>query len=284
MMGLEFATRGPTFVYGAQDGTLRSWRLGPDGASEERVSDVIPEAGDGVRPLAVASDGSMVLAECFSRPTMTTFRRSTVCWDPARNVLTPLSETDARWVNMARFLPDGRHVVLYLERPPSGVTGAIPVDTMPKYVMTVEVGTWSKTREVDSRETSFTAVAFAPDGRTFAGVHDDGSITLYEVAPGGQSLHLEQRGPRATSLAISPDGKFLAVGRCHGRGRVEVWDLTVRSLVWTLDGPKEYGTDKPHFSPDGLRLCATWTIPRKFLGPPTWKERAIAIFESLGTS
>jgi WD40 repeat protein len=70
------------------------------------------------------------------------------------------------------------------------------------------------------------AVAFAPDGRTFAATVDgpEGKILLYETASGNVRGTIGGFRGRVRSLAFFPDSRRLASG--HSDSTVLVWDLT----------------------------------------------------------
>jgi WD40 repeat protein len=71
-----------------------------------------------------------------------------------------------------------------------------------------------------------TTLAFTPDGRTLAGMEEDRSLYLWEVAT-GKIRRREPLFPPGTqgdsNLALSPDGRLLAAA--DKDGRVCVWDL-----------------------------------------------------------
>jgi RNA polymerase sigma factor (sigma-70 family) len=83
----------------------------------------------------------------------------------------------------------------------------------------------------------FTAMAYAPDGKTLATVAHDGTVRLWEAAS-GRALRVlgnerERRIPYAASrwlfcVAFSPDGKWLAAGehvQDQAVGRLHIWNL-----------------------------------------------------------
>ncbi len=103
------------------------------------------------------------------------------------------------------------------------------------------------------------AVAFAPDGLSFACGTGDGEVRLWDLRTGRPTRQLigwaAGEGNAVYRLAYSPDGRLLAVARA---GDVWLWDLTRHEPAGRrlLAG----GADTPHelaFSPDGARLAAS---------------------------
>src|SRR5207249_382426 len=86
---------------------------------------------------------------------------------------------------------------------------------------------------------------FTLDGKKL--FHNSGTLQLLEVST-GQLLH-EWPGSRSGTLAVSPDGKHVAIG---GRG-VSIHEMTTGKVVRALHGHREQVTAAA-FSPDGKRL------------------------------
>ncbi|MFD0392300.1 WD40 repeat domain-containing protein [Streptomyces nogalater] len=78
------------------------------------------------------------------------------------------------------------------------------------------------------------AVALSPDGRLLAAVRAgttaSGSVGLWDVSDPGRPRPVTVPGPqkaRTLSLAVSGDGRMLALGRVDGR--IELWDISDRA-------------------------------------------------------
>jgi len=106
------------------------------------------------------------------------------------------------------------------------------------------------------------AVAFAPDGSSLAIGDDSGQVRLVAARNGSQQALLpgtflvSTRGGGVTTLAYSPDGRFLAAGGAFVDPRILVWDAATGQPVATLAGHRGFITDLA-FSPDGRRLAST---------------------------
>ena len=82
-----------------------------------------------------------------------------------------------------------------------------------------------------------------PDGRQLVVADGTGRIDQFELATGRRVRRLQERGPEGIhSIAVSPDGKWLACGRV--RGDLQSWDLSTgkaHGLVPVGSGADEDG-------------------------------------------
>jgi WD40 repeat protein len=97
-------------------------------------------------------------------------------------------------------------------------------------------------------------MAFTPDGRTLAvrNLHKP-EIELFDLPTQQRIGQLTGPTGRGHSLAISPDGKWLAAG--GGDQTIHVWDLPARREVRQLHGHRA-AVYALAFSPDGQRLVS----------------------------
>jgi WD40 repeat protein len=102
-------------------------------------------------------------------------------------------------------------------------------------------------------------VAFSADGAMIASVPGQGGAEVWDVARTTSIATFDGTpGNEDTSVALSPDGHFLAVG---GFGRVvRVWDVRNRKLVHELDQGGN-GAFTLEFSPDGRTLAISGFEP-----------------------
>jgi WD40 repeat protein len=94
-------------------------------------------------------------------------------------------------------------------------------------------------------------VAFLPDRKSLVSAAADGAVIVWDTAHGKPLRHAQAPGTRAWCLAVSPDGKTLAVG-CHDKS-VQLWDAMTFKLVGTLTA--DGSVRGLAFSPDGRRLA-----------------------------
>src|SRR5262249_57798 len=97
-------------------------------------------------------------------------------------------------------------------------------------------------------------LAFSPDGKLLASTSKDGTVRLWDPVTG--RVVRELRGFRVApqSVALAPDGRFLATAEFPARGLVKLWDVRSGEQLSTVPhdiGPGEFGAA---FSPDGKHL------------------------------
>jgi WD40 repeat protein/tRNA A-37 threonylcarbamoyl transferase component Bud32 len=111
----------------------------------------------------------------------------------------------------------------------------------------------------------FTAVKLSPDGRALATVSRDGTVKLWDVSTGREKVILPQRMRALTVLALTPDGKMLAVvGLVDTPGRpttsVSLWDTTTwqQRAVFSeqAETPEKLPTGVMALSPDCKTLAS----------------------------
>ena len=90
-------------------------------------------------------------------------------------------------------------------------------------------------------------VAFTPDGKQIASCSYDGSIKLFDATSGALVKEFKaykvkefEKGHRdpVFSIAISPDGKFLASGSGGIERVIKIWNIADGSMVRDLSNPK----------------------------------------------
>ena len=139
------------------------------------------------------------------------------------------------------------------------------------------------------------AVAFTPDGRQVLTAGFDTSIIVWDVATGSVARHLtgsaiwrfaqkltgsgpERHEDVFISLAISPDGKWVASGSWGSIRNVKLWDLAQGKLVRVLDGLSD-SVQAVAFTPDGRHVVAASSYSKLVI----WDAASGAVARTIGT-
>lgn len=123
--------------------------------------------------------------------------------------------------------------------------------------------TGKKIRTIALQSLPMTGLAFAPDGHRLI-TADEQAVQIWDVDTGTELHKFVVESPSSIGLLeLSPDGRFLAVGR-GGYGdapvgrmqRIAIWDATTGKELRVLDGDPDMLLTLV-FSPDGKRLAAS---------------------------
>lgn len=131
--------------------------------------------------------------------------------------------------------------------------------------------------------------AYAPDGKLFAVVHSDGSISLWQL-PDAKCIRM-LRGPNdpASFVAFSPRGDIMA--SVHSRQTIALWRVSDGTLIDVIKS--KFSIAQIVFSPDGTLMAAhakgksrdesiirVWRVPESRLVASrvwhNWEVRSLA--------
>ncbi|MDQ3007620.1 MAG: WD40 repeat domain-containing protein [Chloroflexota bacterium] len=107
-------------------------------------------------------------------------------------------------------------------------------------------------------------IAFSPDGTRLASAKDNdgtkaskivGTVTIWDLASAKALLTMQVSPHGTTSVAYSPDGKYLITGDWDGNGII--WDANTGNKLFTL--PNQSPVTAVSYSPDG-KLTATGDV------------------------
>lgn len=100
------------------------------------------------------------------------------------------------------------------------------------------------------------SVALSSDGRLAVSGGDDATIKLWDIGTGKLLRTLTGHSKRVTTVALSPDNRFLLSG---GKKKIKLWEVATGKLVRTFGGlfiSQNYVVNL-QFSPDGQRALST---------------------------
>ena len=157
-------------------------------------------------------------------------------WDvkTRRSEAAPLAH--AASVNVLAFAPDG-HTVVTASRDRTSILWRLDGQ--------------GRLATVAHHAGSANAVTVSPNGRLVASGGDDDGVILVDTSG---EVRLEQFGEAVTSVAFSPDDRYLAAGSWDSQ--IFVWEVASRRLVMRLQDDPTDGVLTIAFAPDGRTLAS----------------------------
>jgi WD40 repeat protein len=256
-----------------------------DLATGDCLQDDIPLSAPSEPVLALSPDGKLLALGEKHHPADP--KKVVRLWDvAARKELKPLQDEAVKHVGRLQFFPDGKILLglvankegqvelrvwdvekrgkarvvsgLAVRRfalSPDGKTLALSQVGGTIEILDFQSGEKQRTLHIPNSNADYfdlESLAFSPDGRTLASAEPDGALRVWDVA-GGEQIH--GPGERLGLLAVSPDGKSLAITQ-RRRGRLMVIDPATGKVKKDLDLPKEEEAASALFAADGKTLVA----------------------------
>jgi len=123
------------------------------------------------------------------------------------------------------------------------------------------------------RQKGVLEVAFSADGRTLASVDLSGTVALHDPATGAERCRFQEQPSMARSVALTSDGKVLAIALLQGGVRLLATDFADGAFACELgDG----GHRTVAFSPDGTLLAAA-NVRDKTVTLWNWRKKQITL-------
>jgi WD40 repeat protein len=244
-----------------QGGEVRCLAFSPDGrllaagGAERAVHVCDPRAGDGQGRPVDPQQSRSVLAVTHGGQRLVSIGPGTGLrvWETE----TGQSALPARVAGPLRALaagPDGRWIVVALG-------DRLETRAGPSLLLLVRGDSGQRDRLLEGPEAPVTALAFAPDGRTFAsGGYQSSDVWLWDADAGEPTLLLPNAadGCSVEQVLFHPRGRLLAVAAVDwlatggSDGLVALWDVVDRKVLRTFAG----GATALAFHPDGRLLAA----------------------------
>jgi WD40 repeat protein len=215
----------------------------PDGAVA-RLGSIRFRGRDGtVNGLHFSADGKTVLTVSGDL----TLR----LWDTSDGRLLREVRPDPLYVRAVAFSPDGTQIALFGSQ---RTKGEPPVYEQVRRLVDMASGKEVRRLLLTDRDGDH-ALAFAPDGKFLMSLGSSGILRIEEIASGTELL--QQKFPRdvIASLAVSPDGKTLAVWSGPNTRKLYLWDWQGGDEPREVKVPRR-GVRELAFSVDGKVLAA----------------------------
>jgi WD40 repeat protein len=262
-----FSPDGKQVLTGSDDGTARLWD-----AASGKESQRFDAKGGGVLGIAFSPDGSRVLVGTADKVAR--------LWDAQSGALISSYYGHADLVNGAAFTPDGEWLLTgsvdatirrwkadpspelpVIHEPSGGLLSAIYSPDGSKIatgsdsgdVRIWDAGTGKQSTPLAQLRGAVGGLVFSSDGKSIyaTGAGDDGfAVQLMNVQDGQVVRLFRGHTAQITSLAVSPDGKFLLTGSLDDSAGL--WDTATGTRVRRLEQPDQ--VTGVAFSPDGKYL------------------------------
>lgn len=241
---------------------------------------------DGARLATASADKTVKLWDAATGRELATLKGHTdyvsaVVWSPDGKSLATASfdHTAKLWdaaTGEARHTLTGhKGVVMTVAVSPDGKT--VATGGIDASVRLWDPASGKETDKLDGHKSWVNAVAFTPNGKRLLSASSDNTVRTWDVTADGrpsQSVHLKAAEVR--SLAVSPDGKWIAAGTRYGV--VRVLEAATNKALPTLKG---HAGDvwAVAFSADGRTLASgdgDWNRPGdvRLWNTADWTERA----------
>ena len=102
---------------------------------------------------------------------------------------------------------------------------------------------------------AITSVAYSPDGRLIVSASEDGTIKIWDVSTGRETLTLRGHSSHVVNATFSPDGSRILSGGPGDVGQIKVWDASTGQLLFAIRESRTDVTDVT-YSPDGRRVAS----------------------------
>jgi WD40 repeat protein len=175
--------------------------------------------------------------------------RSIKLWDAASHKLVQTIEGMRSAPTWIAFSPDGKIIACGCA---SSINSSAGGKEPPNEVKFFEAATGKDLGWIETQENSMPAVAFTKDGKSVIASDKDGIVHLYDVVKfhPQNGFELNLRGEQLHSIAISPDGKEVALGTFQGpQGKLIVCSAETGRERYIVNYDK--GVRRISFSPNG---------------------------------
>jgi WD40 repeat protein len=241
---VAFSPNGKTVAAAGRDGAIVLWEAGT-GKFIRRIAGPAPKA----KPGALFNDKVWSLAFSPDGKTLASGSGDTCIylWDPATGKQIGRLDGHKHWVRAVAFSPDSKTLV-------SG--------SQDKTVRLWDLATKQPIHQLGGQG-AIRSVGFSSDGKILA-AQSEHAILLWDTATAKPIAHkVNKVAFDALSLALSPDGKTVAIGGGHGSFETHLVELATGKEIGTC--PHKDAVWCVAFSPDGKFVASAGHDHKVFL-------------------
>lgn len=215
ILDMAFSPDGKTLATASYDTAIKLWNT--DTGTELRT---LKEHSDSVYAISFSKDGTLLASAAADR--------AVKIWNVASGKLLYTFGEPTDWVYAVTWSPDGKHLAA------AGADKSIRIwETGPEKGRLVH--------SVFAHEGAITKLAYSPDGEILYSVGEDRIIKAWDAARMVEKKVFARQPETILSLAVSPNGKNIAIGRYDG----QVVVLDESGKVQFQIGGKEEPAPKP---------------------------------------
>jgi WD40 repeat protein len=229
VLGIAYSPDGAVIASGGQDHKVRLW----EATTGREVRCLDAPTGFAVQDVAFSCDGRLVAAGCG--------QGFTYVWHARTGRLLHRLGSESDDQGQVAFSPDGKALAT----------------SAGKAVRVWDTVTWDERVRLEDDQGTVQSITFTPDGAHIATAASDSTVRLWHIGKRRLVRRLRGHGELVNSVAVSPDGGWLASAWTDD-GSIILWDARTGEQRWTarLPGGPCRRRSSVRFSQDGRLLAA----------------------------